>query len=142
MSLRQFSAEKSSFSQRGYKCECSSGTTWGHPPRACQKPFEIGPVRDVVARYLVHKEARHCRNGESFEKFRTPGFCPSTAVPLQNERHGRGFEMTWPMKVIGKPELSNDTKTPLPYPLRVREPRQTLAMSAGGYYANRYLHKP
>ena len=37
------------------------GTTWGHPPRACEKPFEIDPVRVAVARTPV-------QTGPAFQK--------------------------------------------------------------------------
>ena len=29
------------------------GYDLGSPPRACEKPFEIGPVQDAAARYLA-----------------------------------------------------------------------------------------
>ena len=33
------------------------GATWGRPPRARQKPYEIDPIRDAVSRYLVQTGA-------------------------------------------------------------------------------------
>ena len=47
------------------------GTTWGHPPRACEKPFEIDPVRDAVARSRVQIGATSQIRG-SFEEPQTP----------------------------------------------------------------------
>ena len=49
------------------------GTTWGHPPRACEKPFEIDPVREVVSLDLVQTGATS-QIRESFEEFRTSIF--------------------------------------------------------------------
>jgi hypothetical protein len=41
------------------------------PPRACEKPFEIDPVRDAVARYLVQTGATS-QNRDGFHGFSAP----------------------------------------------------------------------
>ena len=59
--------------ERPFESIADQGTTWGHPPRACEKPFEIDPVRDAVSRSPAQTGPAF-QKWESFEKFRTSIF--------------------------------------------------------------------